>query len=97
MTNKTTEQKIADIKYRRQQAKMRKPEHTTSHAGIYPCPRCSSKDTGSDTGATSATYIDFLCNACGHKFRKLAVKVAPASKDMQERMGRLRKILAEEK
>ncbi len=49
------------------------------HLGRYPCPRCGSKATGTETVATSSRWMTFLCSDCLHRFRKSSAHVSSLS------------------
>ena len=60
-------------------------EDTRAYTQRYPCPKCESLDTGTDTIATSAYWMQFDCGGCGHQFKKKAANISGLSK----RLGRL--------
>jgi len=49
------------------------------YRSYYRCPKCGSGETGTNTIATSAPWITFHCDACGHDFRKRAESVSSLS------------------
>jgi transcription elongation factor Elf1 len=56
--------------------------------GQYPCTKCGSLKTGTNTMATSDYYMDFHCHDCGVIFKKKSSNVSPLSKHLQ-RFARL--------
>ena len=57
----------------------------TAYTQRYPCPKCGSLDTWTQTIATSEYWMEFDCGECGHQFRKKAANISSLSK----RLGRL--------
>jgi len=55
--------------------------------GEYPCPKCGSRETGTDTIATSGRWITFHCDICGHDFRKSAANVSGLSRRLRGLSG----------
>jgi len=60
--------------------RLRPPDFTRTYRGRYPCPKCASRETGTDTIASSERWIVFACDTCGHLFRKSASGVSSLSR-----------------
>jgi transcription elongation factor Elf1 len=57
-------------------------EDRRAYTQRYPCPKCGSLDTGTDTIATSKHWMEFDCAGCGHQFRKKAANISSLSKKL---------------
>lgn len=52
------------------------------YRGRCPCPKCASKETGTNTIATSGRYITFWCDTCGSSFKVRATEVSTLSANL---------------
>lgn len=64
-------------------------DHYKTYWGRYSCPRCGSKQTGSDAIATSSRWMNFRCHDCFRLFRKSAANVSSLSAKLRGLVGNI--------
>jgi transposase-like protein len=55
-------------------------ENGMVYEGMYSCPKCASRHTGTSTIATSGRWIEFVCHDCGKWFSRSSEKTSSLSK-----------------
>ena len=66
------------------------------YRGMYECPKCGSRETGTNTISTSGRWIDFRCLECRHDFKKSAANTSPLSKHLRGLAGAVQDFLADD-